>query len=281
MGNRRVERIFSPNSVKRCRSEEECRLYCSDPVHFDECAAFAVEEGFLDLETAERDLKRFIEIEKFGPGQPGEFSHDSFPGGFDQVPSEFRSQVEEEFKAHLERFKSFGPHPESAPSPSSFEPTGDFPQPLPPPSQSDGSGGVRVNVSTSARGLAQIKIYASAGIESFHSYRKAVRHTAAVELVVLKSSKPKPRHFSKCSFPSPLLLKIARAGNVHLPSPTSVFSSRADLTATGRLHYRRKSFRIRMSSLFPKVFLPSNLSKSLNPNFKKNSKSNINSNFLL
>ena len=42
------EKVKTQGGPGGCRGEEECRAYCSDTSHFDECAAFAVNEGFLN-----------------------------------------------------------------------------------------------------------------------------------------------------------------------------------------------------------------------------------------
>lgn len=118
-----------------CRGEGECRSYCTDSAHFDECAAFAVNEGFLKPEDAEQSLRQFIEIEEFGPpgrqqgfpgrgfgpggqGMPGGFpggqqpgfgpgSEGGFPPGFENIPPEFRGQAEEQFKSRFQQFEQF------------------------------------------------------------------------------------------------------------------------------------------------------------------------------
>ncbi len=89
-----------------CGSEEECRRYCSDPSHFDECAAFAVDTGLLPPEQAQMMLKQFIEVEKFGPeGYHGDFGPSPAMGTFDpsrlnieDIPPEYRAEFEERMK---------------------------------------------------------------------------------------------------------------------------------------------------------------------------------------
>src|SRR3989344_4953898 len=129
---RKVEERGGPGG---CRGEGECRTYCSGADHFDECAAFAVSEGFLSPEEAQGSLREFIELEHFGPegfgppegvgpgefpGGPGGFpgrpgfpgqgfgpgSEDGFPPGFENIPDDaVRARVEEQFKSRFEQFK--------------------------------------------------------------------------------------------------------------------------------------------------------------------------------
>src|SRR3989338_160258 len=129
---RKVEEHGGPGG---CRGEGECRTYCSGADHFDECAAFAVSEGFLSPEEAQGSLREFIELEHFGPERfgppegfgPGEFpggpggfpgrpgfpgqgfgpgSEDGFPPGFENIPDDaVRARVEEQFKSRFEQFK--------------------------------------------------------------------------------------------------------------------------------------------------------------------------------
>lgn len=47
-----------------CQSEQECRVYCDDAGHIDECVSFAEEHGFIDKEHA----KRIKKIAGTGPG---------------------------------------------------------------------------------------------------------------------------------------------------------------------------------------------------------------------
>ena len=42
-----------------CRGEQECRTYCDDPAHIDECVSFGEEHGFIDKEQA-RIVKKTI-----------------------------------------------------------------------------------------------------------------------------------------------------------------------------------------------------------------------------
>ncbi len=123
-----------------CRGEGECRTYCMNTSHFDECAAFAVNEGFLSPDEAENSLRQFIEVEhfgppggagRFGPSGPGGFgpggpqgfgpgggggfpggpqgfgpgSEGGFPQGFENIPPEARAKAEEQFKSRFQQFQ--------------------------------------------------------------------------------------------------------------------------------------------------------------------------------
>jgi len=103
------KKIANEGGPGGCRSERECRNYCSDTSHFDECAAFAVQEGFLDPEEAERGLRRFIEIEEFGAGdfRRGDFGPGGLHDDFGNVPPEFREQFEREFELRRGDFERF------------------------------------------------------------------------------------------------------------------------------------------------------------------------------
>jgi len=40
-----------------CKSEEECKIYCEDSSHLEECTNFAVEQGFMSTEEAQKMLE--------------------------------------------------------------------------------------------------------------------------------------------------------------------------------------------------------------------------------
>ena len=40
-----------------CKSEEECKIYCQDPAHAEECIRFSVEQGFMSSEESQRMLE--------------------------------------------------------------------------------------------------------------------------------------------------------------------------------------------------------------------------------
>ncbi|MBI1999139.1 MAG: hypothetical protein HYS74_00595 [Parcubacteria group bacterium] len=99
-----------------CRGEGECRKYCSDPSHFEECTAFAVNEGFLNPNEAKKELQRFVEVERFEPrgrgpagfgpppgfGSPPGFGPGGVPG---DVPPEFQERFDKfnQIRAQFER----------------------------------------------------------------------------------------------------------------------------------------------------------------------------------
>lgn len=135
-----------------CRGEAECHVYCSDALHLDECAAFAVNEGFLDPKEAEELLKQFIQLEQFrssgtgggfgpggfGPGNFGPAGEGGFPRGFDQIPEQFRGQAEEQFKERFKQFEQFRTQFEHGPPPQGFPGQGGFPTPDQFPGQAPG-----------------------------------------------------------------------------------------------------------------------------------------------
>lgn len=71
-----------------CKEEKECREYCSDSSHVEECAAFAVEQGGFSLEEAKTMLKEFT----------GQHPDSRFKG-----TEEFKHSEEDRFK----RFEDF------------------------------------------------------------------------------------------------------------------------------------------------------------------------------
>jgi len=103
------EKIATDGGPGGCRSENECRIYCTDTTHFNECAAFAVQEGFLDPAEAERELRRFIEIEEFGAEgfHRGGFGSGGPSGGFGDIPPEFKEQFEREFELRRGEFEQY------------------------------------------------------------------------------------------------------------------------------------------------------------------------------
>ncbi|MCR4284265.1 MAG: hypothetical protein NUV64_03065 [Parcubacteria group bacterium] len=89
-----------------CRGEEECRNYCSDTTHLEECAAFAVNVGFVDTDKAKDVLMQFVEIERSRP-QGTEFGrpNENFSPTRRFIPQD------ENFKSNSD-FSKFGPSPE-------------------------------------------------------------------------------------------------------------------------------------------------------------------------
>ncbi len=51
-----------------CRGEKECHAYCEDPDHSEACVNFAVENGFMPPEEAERAKKFMRQTREGGPG---------------------------------------------------------------------------------------------------------------------------------------------------------------------------------------------------------------------
>lgn len=133
-------RMQSGGSPGGCRSEQECKAYCSDPSRIDECSAFAVDAGLMRPADAEFMMRQFIGTEH---GDFGEFGDPRFapPPGFE---GEFDRRYEEEFERRMMEFESFRHEFEeggfSTPDafPSQFHddfPEGDFPPPQEFPTQ--------------------------------------------------------------------------------------------------------------------------------------------------
>jgi len=70
-----------------CKSEKECRLYCQDPAHMEECLNFAVEQGFMSPEEAQK-IREMMQIAPPGT-QPAPMPPEGMPPGeIPPVPSE-------------------------------------------------------------------------------------------------------------------------------------------------------------------------------------------------
>jgi hypothetical protein len=97
-----------------CRSAEECHKYCSDPSHFDECAAFSVKEGIMAPEKAKEMLREFVDIEERN------FERFGLPQERFSPPPGFEEEFQERFKMfeqHQQKFKQreeFCSNPENA-----------------------------------------------------------------------------------------------------------------------------------------------------------------------
>ena len=81
-----------------CKSEDECRAYCSSEDHAEECVAFAATHGGVSKEEAERMLQEFRRQKTFIEGEFGDEDIRRF-----EMESEKRF---EEFRRLEERFRS-------------------------------------------------------------------------------------------------------------------------------------------------------------------------------
>jgi len=52
-----------------CKSEEECKIYCQDPAHAQECITFSIQQGFISPEEGQRMLEM---LRMPSPGMPPE-----------------------------------------------------------------------------------------------------------------------------------------------------------------------------------------------------------------
>lgn len=81
-----------------CKTEDECRMYCADPSHVEECIAFAAAHGGVDPEKARMMLREFTERRFEGHGEfhaPEEF--EKFEREARRRFEEFRT-LEQEFR---------------------------------------------------------------------------------------------------------------------------------------------------------------------------------------
>lgn len=91
-----------------CKSEEECKIYCSDSAHVEECVAFAVSHGGMPEEQAKKMLQEFQEQKAF------------MREGFNENRRNFDADSQrkfEEFRRLEDQFRSQGGAPEG----NSFE----------------------------------------------------------------------------------------------------------------------------------------------------------------
>ncbi|MBI3684905.1 hypothetical protein HY250_00650 [Candidatus Azambacteria bacterium] len=73
-----------------CQSDGDCRAYCEDPAHQDECIAFAEAHGFMSKDQAER-AKRFSRIAR--EGGPGGCKGEEECRAFCEDPDHFKECV--------------------------------------------------------------------------------------------------------------------------------------------------------------------------------------------
>ncbi|OGE84169.1 MAG: hypothetical protein A2846_04080 [Candidatus Doudnabacteria bacterium RIFCSPHIGHO2_01_FULL_49_9] len=69
VGQRLNQKLKEAGGPGGCKTDEECRVYCSDSAHVEECVAFAASQGGISEERAREMLKMFTE--KRFEGGPG------------------------------------------------------------------------------------------------------------------------------------------------------------------------------------------------------------------
>lgn len=118
--NNQVMKMGGPGG---CRSESECRAYCGNPEHVEECLAFAVKMGGMNVDEAEDKLKTFVEEAHGGmispmmrgPGMADRGAMMPPPGMMGEInPEKFR-EIEQQRFERFERFRETG---DFAPPPS-------------------------------------------------------------------------------------------------------------------------------------------------------------------
>ena len=72
----RLKEIAGPGD---CKDEKECRVYCNEPEHVEECLAFAAEHGMMKAEEAREKIKEFVRegeksIARFSLEKAGEYA---------------------------------------------------------------------------------------------------------------------------------------------------------------------------------------------------------------
>ena len=127
-----------------CKSEEECKAYCDDPAHQEECFNFAVEQGIIPPEEAQRMREMMERPSPMPPeGQippegvmPPPTEIPAGPGGCqsEQECIQYCSQPE-----HFQECQKFAPTPQAPmPPPETITPSpGEMPpgEMLPPPEE--------------------------------------------------------------------------------------------------------------------------------------------------
>ncbi|OGZ97788.1 MAG: hypothetical protein A3B34_01690 [Candidatus Sungbacteria bacterium RIFCSPLOWO2_01_FULL_54_21] len=86
-----------------CKSDDECRAYCTDPSHVEECVAFGATHGGVPLAQAREMLKQFSERRFEVRGGSGEFGSDGFED-FQKFERDAGRRFEE-FRALEEQFR--------------------------------------------------------------------------------------------------------------------------------------------------------------------------------
>lgn len=66
-----------------CKNEQECKTYCEDPTHSEECLNFSVEQGFISPEEAQK-MREMQQMQPMVPSQPPpEEGLPPMPSGFE------------------------------------------------------------------------------------------------------------------------------------------------------------------------------------------------------
>jgi len=108
MGKKLDQKMKESGGPGGCKTENECRAYCSNPSHVEECVAFASTHAGVSQEDAVELLRQFREHRFGSPPPPGgpqrDFTPMGPPGGFRRFEEEslrrfdeFR-QLEEQFR---------------------------------------------------------------------------------------------------------------------------------------------------------------------------------------
>lgn len=102
---KKVEQSGGPGG---CKGDDECRIYCTDPTHTEECIAFAASHGGIDADQARMMLNEFT-TGKFSGGGPDSF--EDFQRGHEDAAMRFNEfkQLEEQFRGGGEEGRGFGP----------------------------------------------------------------------------------------------------------------------------------------------------------------------------
>lgn len=122
IGKKLNEKLREAGGPGGCKTDNECRIYCGELSHAEECVAFAAAHGGVSKEEAERMLKEFTERRFEGRGEfrpPEDFRR--FEEEAKKRFEEFR-QLEEQFRKDEGEF----PGPGSFQQPRGFGPSGGF-----------------------------------------------------------------------------------------------------------------------------------------------------------
>ncbi len=95
-GKRIREKMLASGGPGGCRSDGECRAYCTDPAHVEECVAFGAAHGGVPPEEVRKMLKEFTE-QRFR-------AHGAF------APQEDFRRFEEEARRRFEEFRQLEEH---------------------------------------------------------------------------------------------------------------------------------------------------------------------------
>ena len=105
-GSKLQEIVKTSGGPGGCKNDNECRAYCTDPSHAEECVAFGATHGGVPPEAARAMLKQFTERRFEAHGGVGEFGPQGF-ADFERFQGDTTRRFEE-FRILEEQFRGQG-----------------------------------------------------------------------------------------------------------------------------------------------------------------------------